>query len=95
MGGASRLHVADVDGDGDLDVLGVTSRGATAASKTVWFENEGNEQMWTTHTIKTNFDGVWVYGVDIDLDGDMDVLAAAKDNNDIVWFENNDEMPTQ
>ena len=60
-------------------------------SKTVWFENEGNEQMWTTHTIKTNFAGVWVYGVDIDLDGDMDVLAAAKDNNDIVWFENNDE----
>ena len=45
---------------------------------------------WTEHTIKGNYDAAWdVYAIDLDRDGDMDVLgAAAGTSQDISWWEN-------
>jgi len=40
------------------------------------------------HSIITNADGaVSVYAVDVDGDGDMDVLSASRDDNKIAWYE--------
>ena len=81
---ARAVSTVDIDGDGDLDVLGA----AAFANDITWWENDGN-QSFTEHTIKGNFGGARdVYAADIDGDGDMDVLGAAQNANDITWWEN-------
>ncbi len=49
---------------------------------------------WTGHLIDDNFDGASsVYAIDLDSDGDMDVLGTATDADDIVWWENDGGRP--
>ena len=53
-----------------------------------WGENDGS-QGFTKHVVGSNFDGAYrVHATDLDLDGDVDVLAAARDAGDITWWEN-------
>ncbi|NQU05250.1 MAG: choice-of-anchor D domain-containing protein, partial [Calditrichaeota bacterium] len=48
---------------------------------------------WTEHVIEGDFSGaVSVYAEDIDGDGDMDVLGAAINADDITWWENDGEQ---
>ena len=84
--GAFTVHAADVDGDGDVDVLG----SAETADDVTWWENEGGDgSTWITHLIDGNFDGAFcVYSADVDGDGDMDVLGAALNADDVTWWEN-------
>ncbi|MCD4848710.1 MAG: T9SS type A sorting domain-containing protein [Candidatus Aegiribacteria sp.] len=86
--GAISVHSADVDGDGDMDILGA----ASAADEITWWENDdGSGISWTEHTIDSDFDGACsVYSADVDGDGDMDVLGAAYHDDDITWWENDD-----
>ena len=84
--GANSVYPADVDGDGDLDVLGTTS----VADDVMWWENiSGDGSAWTEHAIDEEFDGAAsVYASDVDGDGDLDVLGAAYDAEDVTWWEN-------
>jgi len=84
--GAYSLDAADVDGDGDLDVLGA----AQNADEIAWWENlTGAGTTWTTHTIDGDFDGAHsVHAADLDGDGDLDVLGAGYEADDITWWEN-------
>ncbi|MDP8206533.1 MAG: carboxypeptidase regulatory-like domain-containing protein [Candidatus Electryonea clarkiae] len=52
---------------------------------------------WTQHTIAANFDGAYtVYAIDVDSDGDMDVLGSSYVGDDITWWENDgDEAFTE
>ena len=44
---------------------------------------------FTTHNITTSANGAGsVYAVDVDGDGDMDVLSASGDDDKIAWYEN-------
>ncbi len=44
---------------------------------------------WSEHIIKSNFNGAWsVYATDMDDDGDVDILGAAYQADDIIWWEN-------
>ncbi|MEE9449931.1 MAG: FG-GAP-like repeat-containing protein, partial [Ignavibacteriaceae bacterium] len=53
-----------------------------------WYKNDGNEN-FTSHTITTSTDGTYsVYAVDVEGDGDIDVLSASVFDNKIAWFEN-------
>ena len=83
---ASSVHAADVDGDGDLDVLGT----ATLVHDITWWENlNGAGTSWAEHTIDGDFGGAHsVHTADIDRDGDLDVLGAALFDDDITWWEN-------
>jgi hypothetical protein len=80
------VYAADLDNDGDMDVLAVSSND----DKVVWFENLdgfgdfGIEQIITNETDLTRS----VYAADIDNDGDMDVLSASKIDNKIAWYRN-------
>ena len=86
---ARSVYAADVDGDGDMDVLGA----ALTADEIVWYENDGSEN-FTERIINSTFDGAMeVEAVDIDGDGDIDVLGAAYNANDIAWWENDGADP--
>jgi hypothetical protein len=85
--GVQSIMAADIDGDGDLDVLGA----ATTADDIFWWENDGAEN-FSHHTIDGSFDGARaVTAADMDGDGDLDVLAAAGTADDIAWWQNDGE----
>jgi ketosteroid isomerase-like protein len=85
FGAAMSVYAVDMDGDGDMDVVGA----AYSDDDIAWFENNGS-QSFTERTIEGDFDGAYsVYAVDMDGDGDMDVIGAALVDDDIAWFENN------
>jgi len=91
---ARSVHSNDVDGDGDIDVLGA----AYGADEIIWWENaDGAGTNWIEHPVDAEFDGALsVYSDDLDGDGDIDVLgaAAAISTDDIVWWENSDGSGT-
>ncbi|MCP4966755.1 MAG: hypothetical protein GY926_16200, partial [bacterium] len=79
------VQTADVDGDGDMDVVTVSAQD----NKIAWFENDGNEN-FTEHTITTAIDSAHSVAIaDVDGDGDMDVLSASYNDDTIAWYENN------
>lgn len=83
---AHSVYAADVDGDGDMDVLSA----AAIEDRVSWYENDGRGS-FTAFTIAENEDGVLsVYAADVDSDGDMDVLSACQDpaGDKVVWYEN-------
>lgn len=83
--GARHVCSVDVDGDGDLDLLG----SAYIADDVKWWENTlGDATTWEQHSVDEEFDGVnVVMPVDIDNDGDLDLLGSADVADDIViWF---------
>ncbi|MFC1572691.1 FG-GAP repeat domain-containing protein [Candidatus Eisenbacteria bacterium] len=89
--GARSVFAADVDGDGDVDVLGA----AVYADEVAWWENDGEiPPGWTKHQIDGMFDRAQhVYAVDMDGDDDLDVLGAGNFADEIVWWENDGAIP--
>lgn len=87
---AHSVHANDVDGDGDLDVLG-TSYGSAIK----WYENNGQDSIsWTAHTVTSTFSQAHeVYSADIDGDSDIDVLGAASELNRISLWINEGGVP--
>ena len=80
------VWAADVDGDGDLDVL---AAGFDAADVTWWENLNGLGSSWTEHTIDASFSGAAaVASGDINGDGQVDVVATAENADDITWWEN-------
>ncbi|MFZ1945944.1 MAG: FG-GAP-like repeat-containing protein [bacterium] len=84
--GAVVVCPADIDGDGDPDILGT----AQDASDIGWWENGGGSPIvWTSHPIDDNFAGVWPgYATDIDGDLNTDVVAGAYTGDEIRWWRN-------
>jgi hypothetical protein len=90
------IRVADFNGDGKADLLGT----ARAGNLTVWYENTGrssNKNRWPRHVIDDRSPQP-THGqpVDLDGDGDLDVLMALgmlaapgeAGTNQIAWYEN-------
>ena len=82
---------ADIDGDGDNDVLGA----AVDGNQVAWWRNDGgNPVAWTKFIIADAFGGaISVYAADVDGDSRMDVLAAGYNRNQIAWWRNNGGDP--
>ncbi|PHR95021.1 MAG: hypothetical protein COA78_31020, partial [Blastopirellula sp.] len=78
------LFAADIDGDGDMDVVG----SSTTDNKIAWYENDG-KQNFTEHIISNN--GYWsrsLFVADVDRDGTLDVLSGSNAMGRIVWYKN-------
>lgn len=88
--GVLSVYAADIDGDGDLDVLSAS----LSDDKIAWYENTdglggfGIEKIITTSIGEQNM----VYAVDLDNDGDVDVLSSSPGNNVIAWYQNNNGL---
>jgi hypothetical protein len=84
--GAADVFAIDLDGDGDIDVLGA----AYTDNKISWWENDGNPvPTFTEHMITDGYGNASsVYALDLDGDGDIDVLGAGNTANEISWWEN-------
>ena len=84
--GAFSVFAADMDGDGDMDIVSASFYDDTIA----WYENDGNANpTWTAADVATSADGARsVFAADMDGDGDMDILSASQLDNTIAWHEN-------
>lgn len=83
----------DMDGDGDIDLLSANR----AAHTFDWYENDG-AQNFTHHNIYTNpnpqpsgndymYENRFIYPVDMDGDGDLDVVGNGTHANGVAWYE--------
>ena len=78
--------LADLDGDGDQDVLSAS----VGDDKIAWYENtDGLGTFGPQQVITTSVAGAMaVYTADLDGDGDVDVLSASLGDNKVAWYEN-------
>ncbi|MFY0687681.1 MAG: VCBS repeat-containing protein [Cyclobacteriaceae bacterium] len=76
-------------GHGPADVTVSNDYGSSMSlAFTVIRENSGG-YFSTEKVISTSADRVaWVFGIDLDKDGDMDVLSASRNDDKIAWYEN-------
>jgi len=83
--GARGLAAADVDGDGDPDVVAASQ---SPGNRVSWHENvAGDASLWVPHVVSVGTRPVLrVDAADLDFDGDADLLAAGSDA--IAWYEN-------
>ncbi|EDQ85802.1 uncharacterized protein MONBRDRAFT_28819 [Monosiga brevicollis MX1] len=83
--GAAYIRSADLDGDGDLDVLTASRLDDTVA----WFEQDPVNRTFERHIITTSAEFVVsAEPVDLDGDGDLDVVSASVHDNTIAWYRN-------
>ena len=77
----------DIDNDGDNDIVGASDEGGSEIS---WWENrDGKGTTWVKHVVDDNFNAACsVYVIDIDNDGDKDIVGTAFFGNEVAWFEN-------
>lgn len=85
---ATSAYAADIDNDGDLDVIS----SSTQDNKVAWYENVdgmgnfGGEQVVSNVAMGARD----IYAADLDGDNDLDVLAANASPGELVWYENLD-----
>jgi len=80
------VNAADIDGDGDMDVVSESFFDKTVA----WFENmDGQGTSFTAHIFSPLNSFPYVtYPMDVDNDGDMDILSGG--DYGLLWYENTD-----
>lgn len=90
---ANSVQVADIDGDGDMDIISATN------NKIAWYENTNGTGDFGPQQIIVNSGGIWNFSKigDLDNDGDIDVLASsssssASNGGGVRWFENTDGL---
>ena len=91
-GGAFDLKAADLDRDGDLDLVG---NGKTADRVVAYRNTAGDGTAFTPATVATGFDGAHAIDLgDVDRDGHVDVVGSAEAAGDLVWWRNADGLGT-
>lgn len=83
--GANVVFAADLDGDGDADLISASY----IDDKIAWYENLGHGEFSDQRVITRDADFARsVTAADLDGDGDLDVLSASHHDDKIAWYEN-------
>ncbi|KYK19978.1 hypothetical protein AYK24_04515 [Thermoplasmatales archaeon SG8-52-4] len=89
--GATSVVAVDIDKDKDIDVVGSAWQANQIA---IWINNGENPIGWTKYVIKYGFHFAHeAYCYDLDKDGDIDILGASTDDNQIAWWRNDGGDP--
>lgn len=82
--GSTSLDLADLDDDGDLDILGASK------NSFCWYENDGaTTPSFTAQPVEMSLSSNnSLQAADMDNDGDLDMLGSSLDNSAVLWFEN-------
>ena len=90
--GAASVYAADIDGDGDIDVIGA----AQFDYKISWWENvDGAGNTWNENIVSASSGGaISVHAADINHDGAMDIIGAAFTDGTVVWWDNTNKDGT-
>ena len=89
---AQHVYAADINGDGHMDLLSASA----TDRKIAWYESNGNypTPAFTEHVISTTAQRAkWVWAVDLNGNGRLDVISASEANNRIRWYENDGASP--
>jgi len=91
--GAHRVEVCDIDFDGDIDIVGA----AYFEKEISWWRNDGgNPVSWTKQVVASEFNGACIgLPVDIDDDGDIDIIGTAQQAFDVAVFRNDGGEPIE
>jgi len=86
--GIKYVHAADMDGDGDLDVVSLSARGESDRSQIAWHENAaGDGSTWSKHVLgRLAATGITLR--DVDDDGDIDIATVPVGSAQSPWYEN-------
>lgn len=86
INGANDIYPCDIDGDGDVDLVAANYGDDTIG----WYENlDGLGNFDSQKIISNNTDQArTVHAVDLDGDGDLDVISGSQADAKIAWYEN-------
>ena len=87
------IQLIDLDQDGGLDILTATSNGIAWQKNLKLASPSSSNGFGPYQSLTLDSKGVqFVYGGDVDLDGDIDLVANRSSSNDelVVWYENVD-----
>jgi len=85
QGGATAVAAADIDDDGDIDLLSSSYHENTI----FWYENDESGAFVQRHTIYDNAQSATAIAIaDFDKDDDVDVLSASVGDDSSRWYEN-------
>jgi hypothetical protein len=89
--GAHRVQAVDIDGDGDIDLLGA----AYFENEIAWWRNDGGDPInWWEQQIGAGMTRACIaFATDLDGDSDMDVLGTAQNRNQLAWWRNDGGDP--
>ena len=87
--GAPRACVSvDLDRDGDLD-LALTDTDGAFDSLVLFANTAGDGSSWTPQTVSAVLpDALFLQAVDLDFDGDVDLVSGSESGDEVAWFEN-------
>ncbi len=82
----NQVLAVDLDGDGDLDILS----GGFVGDVLLWHENDGDGNFAAANVISSRNDTRVnaIFSVDMDGDGDMDVLSSHPFRDKVAWYKN-------
>lgn len=83
--GYRHIELADLDSDGDLDII----TGSSSDNHIAWQANDGNGNFSPMLTLTDDVDYPRDFEIDdLDADGDMDICAISFDDGEVYWFPN-------
>ncbi len=88
VSGISSVRAADLDADGDLDLV-------AAGNRVTWWRNDGGSPpVWTTFLVDYFVPVACnVQVADVDSDGDLDILGSSYSRGEAAWWRNDGGEP--